>query len=224
MSEIKIIELEEADMMTNDEAAEELREQLAGMGVFMLNVMGGPGAGKTELIRQMVERMKDSFSVGCMCTDLDTTIDAERLSEVCDHTIQFHAGGMWPYVSAEGSREGLMELMSEEVNVVLLENLGVLISAAAWDTGATMNVVVISASSGENIPLKYPYMFAICDAVIITKSDLASETGFSVEKCWKNISTVNEAAEIFVVSQKTGEGMDAWLTWLTGCIQERVGA
>ena len=206
MSEIKIIELEESDMLTNDEAAMELRDQLKDMGVFMLNVMGAPGAGKTELLCNTAGALKGAFQVGCMCTDLDTTLDAQRLSGVCDHVIQLHAGGMWPYVSADGSRE----------------NLGVLISAAAWDTGATMNVVVTSASGGVHTALKYYYMFAICDAVIITKSDLADSTDFKVEECMTNIRSVNDNAEIFVVSSKTGKGMEAWTDWLAQKIKEHI--
>ena len=223
MSDIKIIELEEADALTNDEAAAELRDQLKDMGIFMLNLMGAPGSGKTELLRQTIPRLTNSFQVGCMCTDLDTTLDAERIGEVCDHVLQLHVGGLWPYVSAEGSRSGLMELIPEDVNVVMLENLGVLISAAAWDTGSTMNVVVVSATGGPNTSLKYSYMFAICDAVLINKSDLAGVTGFDLEKCKKNIHAVNENAQVFVVSAKTGEGIGEWVEWLSGHILKQVG-
>lgn len=223
MSEIKIIDLEEADALTNDEAAAELREELKNMGVFMLNLMGAPGSGKTEVLWQTIPRLQENFQTGCMCTDLDTTLDAERIAEVCDHVIQFHVGGMWPYVSADGSRTGLMEMISEDVNVVMLENLGVLISAAAWDTGATMNVVVVSATGGPNTSLKYSYMFAICDVVIVNKADLAGVTGFDLEKCKENIHVVNENAHVFVVSAKTGEGVDEWVSWLSGHIREYVG-
>lgn len=222
MSDIKIIELDEADVMTNDDAAAELRDQLKDMGVFMLNIMGAPGAGKTELIAQTIPELSSDYNIGCMCTDLDTTLDAERISEVCDNVIQFHTGGMWPYVSAEGSRTGLMEMISEEVNVVFLENLGVLISAAAWDTGATMSVVVVSASGGENTSLKYSYIFAIADAVVISKSDMADDAGCDIDKCRTNIRSVNEEAEIFVVSAKTGEGINEWSDWLIKQIKSRI--
>ena len=224
MGEIKIIELDEDDVMTNDEAAAELREELSNMGVFMLNVMGGPGSGKTELIAKLIPKFTGDYKVGCMCTDLDTTLDADRVSQVCDNVIQFHTGGMWPYVSAEGSRTGLMEMISEDVNLVLLENIGVLISAAAWDTGATMNVVVVSASGGENTSLKYSYIFAIADAVIISKSDVASACGSDVEKCRSNIKSVNDQAQVFVVSSKTGEGIDQLAGWLKEQVKQRIGA
>ena len=223
LSEIKIIELDEADAVTNDEAAQELRGELKDMGVFMVNVMGAPGAGKTSLLERTIPLMSGDSNVGCMCTDLDTTLDSNRIKKVCDHVVQLHTGGMWPYVSAEGSRTGLMELISEDVNLVFLENLGVLISAAAWDTGATINVVTVSASGGKDAPLKYSYIFAIADAVIITKSDLAQATGFDFQACENNIRTVNETCPVFTVSANTGEGMDKWCSWLKERVSEYTG-
>ena len=214
MSEIKILELEEANSLTNDEEAAELRDQLKDMGVFMLNVMGGAGSGKTELIRQTAARLSGAFRMGCLCTDLDTTLDAQRLAGVCDHVIQFHTGGMWPYVAAEGSRLGLMELITEDVNVVLLENLGVLISAAAWDTGATMNIAVLSAMDGADLPLKYPYLFAMCDAVVICGMDTAPAVGFDEARCRANLASINDAVPVFAVSNTTGQGMEEWIGWL----------
>ena len=211
---IKLIELEEADSLKNDEEANELRTQLKDMGIFMLNVMGAPGSGKTELIHRMVPYLSNEYRVGCLCTDLDTTNDAYRLSEVCRHIIQFHTGGMWPYVAAEGSRLGLMEMIAEDVNVAILENLGVLISAAAWDTGATMNIVVLSAADGSDVPLKYPYMFAICDAVIVTGMDFANMTGFDLNRCHASLRSINESAPIFPVSSRTGQGIGEWSAWL----------
>ena len=223
MGEIKVIELDEANVATNDQEAAKLRRELNSMGVFMINVMGAPGSGKTEVLAQTVPRLEGAFHVGCMCTDLDTTLDAERVAEVCDHVVQFHTGGMWPYVSAEGSRMGLMELISEDVNVVLLENLGVLISAAAWDTGASMNVVVVSAAGGVYTPLKYSYMFTLADVVLINKSDLADAAGFDFAKCMSNIRRINTSAQIFTISGKTGDGMDAWAKWLKDWIHLRAG-
>ncbi len=223
MSDIKIIELEEGDFLKNDEDASELREQLKDMGVFMLNVMGAPGAGKTELIHRTIPYFSRLFKVGCLCTDLDTTLDANRLSEVCDHVIQFQAAGMWPYVSAEGARLGLMEMMTEDVNVVILENLGVLISAAAWDTGSSMNVAVLSAADGADTPLKYPYMFAISDAVVINGMDLASTAGFDLKRCIDNLASINETTKVFPVSARTGEGMEEWVTWLMNKIRSHTG-
>ncbi len=223
LGEIKIIELDEADVVTNDDAAQELRDELKNMGVFMVNMMGAPGSGKTELLKKTIPVMSKDHTVGCMCTDLDTTLDSEQISKVCNNVVQFHTGGMWPYVAADGSRMGLMELISEDVNLVFLENLGVLISAAAWDTGSTINVVTVSTSGGADAPLKYSYIFAIADAVIITKSDLSQATGFDPKVCEKNIRTVNDSCPVFTVSAKSGEGINEWCSWLGQQISSYVG-
>ena len=181
--EIKTVELEEANFAANDEAAEELRKELKDMGVFVLNFMGPAGVGKTEIIYSMLKQLSAPNNLGVMCADVDGRYDAERIATLTPNVVQINVGGLWPYVHAEGTREGLMELIPEDVNIIFLENVGGLISPAAVDTGATMNVAVISAAGGTLIPKKYAYIFAISDVVLINKIDMEDKADFSLKEC-----------------------------------------
>lgn len=216
MAEIITMDIPDVDLGMNDDAAAELRNDLEGMGIFMMNVLGSPCSGRTTLLTKTIEVVKESYQTGVICADIDTDLDARQIATVCDNVIQMHASGAEPFVHAEGARAGLMELIAGEVNVVFLENVGGLFSPVIHDTGARQNIAVISVTEGENLPLKYSFLFMVCDVVVINKIDLLrAGADVDIEKLKANILSVNEYATIFEVSAKTGEGMDEWTKWLT---------
>lgn len=221
MAEIVTMDIPDTDLSLNDEAATELRNDLEGMGIYMTNILGAPCSGRTLFLEKTIEVLKESYQIGVICADIDTDIDAQEISKVCNNVVQMYASGAEPFLHAEGARAGLMELLAGEVNVVFAENVGGLFSPVIYDTGARKNIAVISVTDGENIPLKYSFMFMVCDAVIINKTDLLSGgVDTDLEKLKSNILSVNENAVIFPVSAKTGEGMDEWNRWITRQIWE----
>ena len=188
----------------NDEQADKLRRELKEKGVFLLNLMSSPGAGKTTTLKATIAALKDKVKIGVMEADIDSDVDAKRIAETGVKAIQLHTGGMC-HLDAEMTRQGLDGLET-----------GDLVCAAEFDTGAVKNAMILSVPEGDDKPLKYPLMFSICDVVIINKIDVLPYFDFDVEKCKEYIKRRNPNAKVFMVCAKTGEGIDEWAQWLLG--------
>ena len=199
----------------NDEQADKLRRELKEKGVFLLNLMSSPGAGKTTTLKATIAALKDKVKIGVMEADIDSDVDAKRIAETGVKAIQLHTGGMC-HLDAEMTRQGLDGLETGDVKLAILENVGNLVCPAEFDTGAVKNAMILSVPEGDDKPLKYPLMFSICDVVIINKIDVLSYFDFDVEKCKKYIKRRNPNAKVFMVCAKTGEGIDEWAQWLLG--------
>ena len=199
----------------NDEQADKLRRELKEKGVFLLNLMSSPGAGKTTTLKATIAALKDKVKIGVMEADIDSDVDAKRIAETGVKAIQLHTGGMC-HLDAEMTRQGLDGLETGDVELAILENVGNLVCPAEFDTGAVKNAMILSVPEGDDKPLKYPLMFSICDVVIINKIDVLSYFDFDVEKCKKYIKRRNPNAKVFMVCAKTGEGIDEWAQWLLG--------
>jgi hydrogenase nickel incorporation protein HypB len=209
----KIIEVKQSVFEDNNKDANKLREECKDKGVFLLNVMSSPGAGKTTTLSRTLERLKDRMRIGIMEADIDSDVDAKTISEYGVRTIQLHIGGMC-HLDADMTRQGLHEMGMEDLDLAVLENVGNLVCPAEFDTGSTKNVTILSVPEGDDKPLKYPLMFQVCDVVLINKMDVLPYFDFDVEKCKKNILYRNPNAKIFEVCAKTGEGIDDWCKWL----------
>lgn len=199
----------------NDEQADKLRRELKEKGVFLLNLMSSPGAGKTTTLKATIAALKDKVKIGVMEADIDSDVDAKRIAETGVKAIQLHTGGMC-HLDAEMTRQGLDGLETGDVELAILENVGNLVCPAEFDTGAVKNAMILSVPEGDDKPLKYPLMFSICDVVIINKIDVLSYFDFDVEKCKEYIKRRNPNAKVFMVCAKTGEGIDEWAQWLLG--------
>ena len=199
----------------NDEQADKLRRELREKGVFLLNLMSSPGAGKTTTLKATIAALKDKVKIGVMEADIDSDVDAKRIAETGVKAIQLHTGGMC-HLDAEMTRQGLDGLETGDVELAILENVGNLVCPAEFDTGAVKNAMILSVPEGDDKPLKYPLMFSICDVVIINKIDVLSYFDFDVEKCKEYIKRRNPNAKVFMVCAKTGEGIDEWAQWLLG--------
>ena len=213
MSDVRIIEIKQSVFADNDRQADQLRAELKEKGVFLLNLMSSPGAGKTTTLTRTIEALKDSLRIGVMEADIDSDVDARTIAQTGVKAIQLHTGGMC-HLDAEMTRQGIDALGIEDVDLAILENVGNLVCPAEFDTGAISNVMILSVPEGHDKPLKYPLMFQVCDAVLINKIDVLPYFDFDMELVEKYIHMRNPNAVIFPIFAKTGEGIDAWVSWL----------
>lgn len=211
--EVRILEIKESVFADNDRQADMLRQELKEKGVFLMNLMSSPGAGKTTTLIKTIAALRDSLRIGVMEADIDSDVDARTIAETGVKSIQLHTGGMC-HLDAAMTRQGIEGLDIEDVDLAILENVGNLVCPAEFDTGASKNVMILSVPEGHDKPLKYPLMFQVCDAVLINKIDVLPYFDFSMDKVKEFIHARNPEAEIFPISAKTGEGMEAWTDWL----------
>lgn len=209
----KVIEIKQSIFEDNDADAARLREELKNDGVFLLNLMSSPGSGKTTLLRQTVKELKSELAMAVMEADIDSDVDAALISDLGIKTIQLHTGGMC-HLDADMTRQGLKELGTENVDLVVLENVGNLVCPAEFDTGAVKNAMILSVPEGHDKPLKYPLIFQVCDILIINKIDVLPYFDFDLEKVCEYAKMRNPKIKIVSVSAKTGEGIKEWTNWL----------
>lgn len=214
MNTFRVLEIKKTVFSGNDERAQKLRGDLEDRGVFLLNVMSSPGSGKTTTLVRTILALKDKFRIGVMEADIDSDVDASTIAATGAKVIQLHTGGMC-HLDAEMTREGLENLGLQGLDLAILENVGNLICTAEYDTGAARSVMILSVPEGDDKPLKYPVMFQKVDAILVNKIDALPLFDFNLERFREHIANLNPKAVIFPISAKTGEGMDAWISWLT---------
>lgn len=213
MKEVRVLEIKQSVFADNDRQAQSLRRELKEKGVFLLNLMSSPGSGKTTTLMRTIERLKDSLKIGVMEADIDSDVDARTLSASGAKVIQLHTGGMC-HLDAQMTRQGLDGLETDDVELVILENVGNLVCPAEFDTGAVKNAMILSVPEGDDKPLKYPLMFSVCDVVLINKIDVLPYFDFDMERCREYVHMRNPKAKIIPVCAKTGEGIEEWADWL----------
>ena len=211
---MKIIEVKQSIFASNDEDAAKLRNQLKEEKTFLLNVMSSPGSGKTTTLIQVINRLSKEMNIGVMEADIDSDVDAWKVADATDaKVIQLHTGGMC-HLDAEMTRQGLEGLGPQDVDLVVLENVGNLVCPAEFDTGAVKNAMILSVPEGDDKPLKYPLMFQVCDVVLINKIDVLPYFDFDMDKCREYITMRNPKAKVIPICAKTGEGIAEWADWL----------
>ena len=213
MEQFKIIEVKESIFADNNAEADKVRAELKKQGTFLLNLMSSPGGGKTTLLRRTIAALKDELRMGVMEADIDSDVDAAAIAGTGVRAIQLHTGGMC-HLDADMTRQGLREFGTEDLDLVVLENVGNLVCPAEFDTGSSKNAMILSVPEGHDKPLKYPLIFQVCDVLIVNKIDVLPYFDFDMEKLREYALMRNPALEIFPLSARTGEGMDAWCGWL----------
>lgn len=219
MKDVRVIEVKKSVFESNDERAALLRKDLKDKGVFLLNLMSSPGAGKTTTLTRTIEQLKDDLRIGVMEADIDSDVDAITIAETGAKAIQLHTGGMC-HLDADMTRQGIDELDDSDIDLVVLENVGNLVCPAEFDTGAVKNVMILSVPEGDDKPLKYPLMFSVCDVVLINKIDVMEYFDFDIEQCREYIRRRNPDTKVIPVSAKTGEGILEWTDWLKNQVME----
>lgn len=213
MDTVKILEVKQSIFASNDEQAEALRKELKKKKVFLLNLMSAPGSGKTTTLRRTIAALKDELRIGVMEADIDSDVDARAIAETGAKAIQLHTGGMC-HLDAGMTEQGLREIGTKDLDLIVLENVGNLVCPAEFDTGAVKNAMILSVPEGHDKPLKYPLIFTVCDALIINKVDVLPYFDFDMDKVTEYARMRNPKLEIFPICARTGEGVDAWCDWL----------
>ena len=219
MSDYRVIEVKQSVLASNDQKANELRSKMKEKGTLLINLMSSPGSGKTTMLRRTIKALKGELDIAVMEADIDSDVDAAAISEVGAQTIQLHTGGMC-HLDAAMCAQGLEGLAAGDTDVIFLENVGNLVCPAEFDTGAGVNITILSVPEGDDKPLKYPLMYQVCDLVLVNKTDVMPYFDFDLDILCKNVAMRNPKARVIPISAQTGEGMDAWYQWL----RERVAA
>ena len=210
---MKVIELKKTVTDSNDRDAARLREEMRGRKTVMVNLMSAAGSGKTTLLSRIIGDMKDRIRIGVLEADIDAVVDAEKIEACGARSIQAHTDGMC-HMDAGMARAALEKMGYEDLDLVFLENVGNLICPAEYDTGAAVNMMILSVPEGDDKPLKYPLMFRTSDALVITKTDALPYFDFDLSRCEDRVRRLNPDIRIFPVSAKTGEGMTALEKWI----------
>ncbi|MFN3395256.1 MAG: hydrogenase nickel incorporation protein HypB [Thermodesulfovibrionales bacterium] len=198
----------------NDRIAEENRKVFKGHGLFVINLMSAPGAGKTTLIERTIDSL-NGLRIGVIEGDIAGTDDAERISRFNVPVVQINTGGAC-HLDANMINEVLPELPLENLDMVIIENVGNLVCPAEFKVGEDIKVMLLSITEGHDKPLKYPLMFKESSALIINKIDLLPYLEVDINKIKRDALSINPLLSIFEVSCKTGEGIEDWAQWLKG--------
>ena len=213
MDTYRVIEVKQSIFADNNQDADRLRQQMKEDKTFLINLMSSPGSGKTTTLTKLIAALKDDLRIGVMEADIDSDVDADTISRTGVKVIQLHTGGMC-HLDADMTRQGVKQLETENLDLVILENVGNLVCPAEFDTGAAMNMMILSVPEGHDKPLKYPLIFQVCDAMIINKIDVLPYFDFDMEKVREFARRRNPNIQIFPISAKTGEGVDALAAYL----------
>ena len=218
---VKLIKVRESIQADNDQHAQDLRKELKACKTLLINIMSSPGAGKTSLLLQTTGRLKDDYRMAVIEADIDSTIDAERLADSGVEAIQLQTDGFC-HLDVLMVQQGLDSLDPHVLDIIFIENVGNLVCPAEFDTGAALDVMILSVPEGDDKPLKYPLMFSKCDALIVNKTDFLGTplTDFDLELLEKRVRKLNREIRIFPLSSRTGEGIKAWTDWLANMAAE----
>ena len=213
MNAFRVIEVKQSIFADNNQDADRLRQQMKEEKTFLINLMSSPGSGKTTTLTGLINRLKDDLRIGIMEADIDSDVDADTISQTGVKVIQLHTGGMC-HLDADMTRQGIRQLGTEGLDLVVLENVGNLVCPAEFDTGAALNMMILSVPEGHDKPLKYPLIFQVCDILVINKIDVLPYFYFDMDKVREFALRRNPDLKIFPISAKTGEGVDALADYL----------
>jgi hydrogenase nickel incorporation protein HypB len=222
MSRVKLIKVKEGVLAENAQKAESIRERLRGKGTLLLNLMASPGAGKTHLILETIRVLGDQWRIGVIEADLDSSVDAERVAGTGVRVTQLTTGGLC-HLDASMVEQGLEALGEEELDLIILENVGNLVCPAEFDTGAHVSVMILSLPEGDDKPRKYPLMFSACQALVVNKTDYAALADFDVDAVRDSVRKLNPDMAVIPLSCKNGEGVEDWTEWLEERIRKEIG-
>lgn len=209
----KRIEVVENIMGANDRLAQDNRAKLDQHGVFGLNMMASPGAGKTSIIEKTVPALKDKFNIAAVDGDVATSIDADRAAAVGATAVQINTGGEC-HLDAVMLQQAINQIELAQTDLLIVENVGNLICPAGFALGTHKSVLIASIPEGDDKPYKYPGMYRGVDVLIINKIDLLPYIPFKMDYFKKGVEMLNPGLVTFPVSCQTGEGIQEWIDWL----------
>jgi len=204
-------------LKANQEAALENRLSFEREGLLVMNLMSGPGAGKTSLLEATIQALRGQCQIGVIEGDLQTDLDAERIRALGVRAFQINTGTMC-HLDARMISRALQEFPFDDLDLLVIENVGNLICPASYDLGEGLRVVLCSVAEGPEKPKKYPVMFHKADVILLNKIDLGMPSGEDQRELEKNVRDVNPRAKVFAISCRTGGGLVAWTEWLTSAV------
>jgi hydrogenase nickel incorporation protein HypB len=215
---MKKIEVVQNVLEANETIASRNRQLLDKHNVFVVNIMSAPGAGKTSLVLQTLRRLRDKLNIAVIEGDVASAVDAEKVQNEAKAVVQINTRNMPESCSlmAIMIESALKDMPLDNLDLILIENLGNLICPAEFALGEHKRVVIASLPEGDDKPIKYPLIFVDADAVIINKMDLVSHVDFDIAAFRRSVAGLNPKAEVFEVSCKTGEGIEEWCSWILG--------
>jgi len=213
VAEIKLIEVKEEILADNIRQAASVRDEYKRKKTMLLNLMSSPGSGKTSLILRTVEAMKDSVNIGVIEADIDSIVDAEKVAATGIPAVQLRTGGFC-HLDAAMVTQGLDALAGNDLDLIIIENVGNLVCPAEFDTGAHKNVMILSVPEGDDKPLKYPLMFSVSDLLLVNKIDYLALSDFDIVALRKRALTLNPRMAILEISCRSGAGIEEWIKWL----------
>jgi hydrogenase nickel incorporation protein HypB len=212
-TEHRVVDVHQAILAANDRQAERNRGFFRALGILTVNLVSSPGSGKTELIRQTIDRMAGRLRVGVIVGDVATDNDAQRLRESGAPVVQITTGTLC-HLDSEMIARAVGQLDTKALDLLVLENVGNLVCPAAFDLGEDLRVALLSVTEGEDKPLKYPPLFHSAHGAVITKMDLAEPVGFARDQAISNLKRSSPTAQIFEVSSRSGQGLETWCDYL----------
>lgn len=219
MEDIKIIELKESILEDNDADARVLRDELKAKRLCLINLMSSPGSGKTTTLLALNRAFAGRVKMGVMEADIDSDVDAHTMADAGVPAIQLHTGGMC-HLDADMTRQGLRSFDRDDLDLVVLENIGNLVCPAEYDTGAAINMTILSVPEGDDKPAKYPLMYQVADVMVVNKTDAIELFDFDRERVEADVRSLNPNMEIFYISALTGEGVDEFADYLVDRVKE----
>lgn len=208
-----IIEVKAGIEEENDRYAAEVRELLHIHKIFLINLMASPGAGKTSLLLQTIDRLKKKYRIAVLEADVDADIDAKAVEAHGVKALQVHTGGSC-HMDARMTLEALKALDLKKYDIIFLENVGNLVCPAEFDVGQDIRVMILSVPEGDDKPLKYPLMFRVSDCLLVNKIDTDEIFDFDLQKMTAYVTPLNPNIKIIPISAESGSGLEAWIVWL----------
>lgn len=210
---IQYIDIKQEILSDNCDLADKLRKKLKKSGTFMINIMSSPGAGKTTLLLETIRRLKDEMRIGVIEGDIESMVDAEKITAAGAEAVQIRTGGDC-HLEASMLQPALDRMELDQTDLIFVENIGNLVCPAEFDTGAARRVMLLSVPEGDDKVIKYPLMFSVCDLLLVTKTDCMPMFDFDFENLEKRVRQLNPRMKIIPLCSKTGEHMDEWIDWL----------
>ena len=218
--EIKVLTIKEEILGVNEKKARKNKDRLDEHGILAINIMSSPGAGKTSLIWQTLDRLKSESRIAVIEGDAASQIDADKLHQQGVPVIQVNIPGGC-HLDANMIDNALDNLPIKELDLLIIENVGNLVCPAEFDLGEHKKVVLASMPEGDDKPYKYPLMFTEADVVLVNKLDLLPHLDFNAGYFYEGITRLNPTVKIFQVSCKTGEGLEQWFSWLLAQMKDK---
>jgi hydrogenase nickel incorporation protein HypB len=204
-------------LSANERLAAENRQILDRAGLFSLNFMASPGAGKTSLIEQTVHRLKDRLRIAVIDGDIATSLDADRAAAAGATALQINTGGDC-HLDAVMLNAALPQLDLAQYDLLIVENVGNLVCPASFPLGTHRSILIASIPEGDDKPYKYPGMYRGVEALVINKIDLLPYISFNMATFQRGVEILNPSLETFHLSCRTGEGLESWLDWIQACV------